>query len=97
MEKIEAHNRALIRKAMAAFGDMGLLNEEIISRKDHGTILNITGDDALYAYLEEENVSCSQRGGGIRLSFHLYNTEDEIDAIVKILKSAPGIFKTPKK
>ena len=97
MEKIEAHNRALIRKAVAAFGDMGLLSEGIKNRKDHGTILNITGDDALYAYLEEENVSCSQRGGGIRLSFHLYNTEDEIDAIVKILKSAPGIIKTPKK
>jgi selenocysteine lyase/cysteine desulfurase len=89
MEKIEAHNRGLIRKAMDAFGNLGLLSDAIRNRKDHGTILNIRGDDALYAYLEEENVSCSQRGGGIRLSFHLYNTEEEIDAIVKILKSAP--------
>jgi len=97
MEKIEAHNRRLIHKAMDAFGELGLISDVIRNRKDHGTILNITGDDALYAYLEQENVCCSQRGGGIRLSFHLYNTEDEINAIAKILKSAPRTLKTPKK
>jgi selenocysteine lyase/cysteine desulfurase len=97
IEKIEAHNRRLIQRAMEAFGDLGLLSNSIRSRKDHGNILNISGDDTLYAYLEQENVSCSQRGGGIRFSFHLYNTEDEIDAIVKILKSAPGSLKTSKK
>jgi len=97
MKKIEAHNRQLIRKAIDAFGTLGLIGDTISNRKDHGTILNITGDDALYAYLEQENVSCSQRGGGIRLSFHLYNTESEIDTIIKILKSAPGTLITPKK
>ncbi len=96
IEKIEAHNRRLIRKAMDAFGELGLLSDTIRNRKDHGTILNIPGNDALFSYLEKENVCCSQRGGGIRLSFHLYNTENEIDAIVKILKSAPRNLKTSK-
>ena len=41
----------------------------------------------MYQKLLENDVFCAQRGDGVRLSFHFYNTESEIDAIVKILKT----------
>jgi selenocysteine lyase/cysteine desulfurase len=40
----------------------------------------------MYAKLIEKDIICAQRGNGIRLSFHFYNTENEIDKIVDILK-----------
>ncbi len=94
---IEAHNRKLMKKAKEEFGNLGLLKDEILFRNDHSTIFNLIGDDRLYHYLEEQNVCCSQRGGGIRLSFHIYNTENEIDRIAEFLKSAPGKLTTTKK
>jgi selenocysteine lyase/cysteine desulfurase len=97
LKSIEAHNRKLMAKAIHEFGALGLLDDTILTRKEHGTILNIRGNDALYHYLEAENVSCSQRGGGIRLSFHLYNKEADIEAMVQILKGADPSLSTPKK
>lgn len=82
---------------MEGLESLGLIDNTITKRKEHGAILNIHGDDGLFNYLEGNNVCCSQRGGGIRLSFHLYNTETEIDNILDILKTAPSSLITRKK
>jgi selenocysteine lyase/cysteine desulfurase len=89
IKNIEEHNRALVKKALQCFGELGLLTKDVLQRKDHSTIFNIRGDDALFDHLITNNVSCSQRGGGIRLSFHIYNDEKDIEKIADILKSAP--------
>ena len=44
-----------------------------------------TDTEALFARLEANNVACSVRNGGIRLSPHYYNNESEIDAVIDIL------------
>jgi selenocysteine lyase/cysteine desulfurase len=88
VEKIEEHNTILCNKAKKELGELGLLEEIVLHRKEHGTIFKIKGDDALFQHLTKNDVICSQRGGGIRLSFHFYNTEKEIDKIIKILKKA---------
>ncbi|MFD0798185.1 aminotransferase class V-fold PLP-dependent enzyme [Maribacter chungangensis] len=86
MDAITEHNRMLSEKAKKEFGERGLLRQDIVARKTHSTIFNIKGDDALFHRLLEHNVVCAQRGNGIRLSFHFYNTQKEIDTIVKILE-----------
>ncbi len=88
MDKIEEQNKALSSKAKLEFTRLGLLQEQVIQRNKHSTIFNIKGDTKLYNFLTENNVICSQRGDGIRLSFHFYNTEKDINAIIKIIKSA---------
>ena len=60
----------------------------MVDRKTHSTIFNIKADDAIFKRLTDNNIICSQRGDGIRLSFHLYNTEKDIDAIINALKTA---------
>jgi len=83
---IEAQNKKLALKAKAEFTELGLLEDGVLNRKEHSTIFNIKGNDQLFAHLTENDVICAQRGNGIRLGFHFYNTEKEIDAIVEILK-----------
>ncbi len=85
-DKIEAQNEVLSQKAKKEFSELGLLKDNVALRKGHSTIFNIKGDDKLFEQLSNNNIICSQRGSGIRLSFHFYNTEKEIDTIVGILK-----------
>ena len=87
MDKIASHNALLSKKAKKEFHELGLLSHSVRERKAHSTIFNIMGDGSVYQALLKNDVFCAQRGNGIRLSFHFYNTEDEIDAIVKILKA----------
>ena len=71
---------------MSAFSELDLLAPSILKRKQHSTIFNIKGDEKLFNKLTEENIVVSPRGGGIRLSFHFYNTEEEVDIVAKLLK-----------
>ncbi|HET8736133.1 MAG TPA: aminotransferase class V-fold PLP-dependent enzyme [Pricia sp.] len=85
---IETHLAKLSKKGQEEFAELGLLEDAVVARKAHSTIFKINGDKRLYRKLEQHDVVCSQRGGGIRLSFHCYNTETDVDQIVKILKTA---------
>ncbi len=87
MDRIDAHNRNLGKLAKARFEELGLLAGSVIRRKHHSTIFNITGDEKLLNHLKTNKVACSQRGGGIRLGFHVYNTENDVDRIVDILRT----------
>lgn len=85
-DKIEAQNQKLSQLAKAEFSRLGLLENYVTLRKEHSTIFNIKGDEPLFNYLIENDVSCAQRGNGIRLGFHFYNTEKELYTLVGILK-----------
>ncbi|KKL57277.1 hypothetical protein LCGC14_2236990, partial [marine sediment metagenome] len=85
---IEKHLETLSEKAKREFTALELLEDAVSARTSHSTIFNIKGDDKLFQKLTENNVVCSQRGSGIRFSFHFYNTEKDIDAIAQLLKSS---------
>lgn len=86
MDQIEKQNNSLSGKAMNELGSMGLLEDEILKRKEHGTIFKICAERSLFDHLLQNGVRCSWRANGIRLSFHFYNTEEDIDRIVNIVK-----------
>lgn len=87
MNHISDQLQKLSQKAKNDFSDLGLLEEKVVERSMHSTVFKIKGDNQLFQKLSDEDVVCALRGDGIRLSFHFYNTENEIDAIVDILKS----------
>ena len=76
----------LSKLAFAEFGNLGLLQPELLEREHHSTIFNLSLGEKQYAKLMEHRVLCAQRGDGVRLSFHFYNTENEIEEIVDLLK-----------
>ncbi len=86
-QNIEKKLKELFEKAKNEFADLGLLEDAVVERAAHSTIFNIKGDETLFNKLTENKIICSQRSSGIRLSFHIYNSENDIDAIVKILKT----------
>ena len=86
LENVQAQLQKLSNRAMTAFSDLGLLQPFVSQRKQHSTIFNIKDDKKLFDKLTEENVVVSPRGGGVRLSFHFYNTEEEVDVIATLLK-----------
>ncbi|TLP78791.1 aminotransferase class V-fold PLP-dependent enzyme [Maribacter sp. ACAM166] len=88
VDKITAHNRKLSEKAKHEFQGLGLLDDKFYGRGNHSTIFNIEANEATFQHLQNNDVYCAKRGQGVRLSFHLYNTEEEIDTIVKILKTS---------
>ena len=86
-QNIEMKLKGFSDYAKKELTNLGLLQNEVVQRKAHSTIFNIKGGDSLFNALTDENIICSQRGDGIRLSFHIYNTKNDIDRIVKILKT----------
>jgi len=86
LEDIQHHLKKLSNKAMETFTEMDLLEAYVPNREQHSTIFNIKGDEKLFNKLVAENVVASPRGGGVRLSFHFYNTEEEIDVLGTLLK-----------
>ncbi|MFD2587834.1 aminotransferase class V-fold PLP-dependent enzyme [Croceitalea marina] len=87
LKKIAEQNNKLSDKARNEFNEFGLLDDIVVKRNTHSTIFNMKANQRVFNKLLEHNVVCVQRGDGIRISFHFYNTLDEVDEIVKILKS----------
>lgn len=86
LKKIENQNNQLSQKAKIAFESLGLLDKVSAGRDKHSTIFNIKADKRVFEELFKNEVVCVQRGDGIRISFHFYNTLEEVSEIINILK-----------
>ena len=89
MGAVDQYNREMSLKVRQSLGNRGLLPDYIAQGGRHSTIFNIPEPGGRYAHLKAHDIVCSARGGGIRLSFHCYNTENDLDKLLEILKSAP--------
>ncbi len=87
MDLVEARIDELSQLANKEFTDLGLLQEMVVKRPHHSSIFNIKGDDKLFQHLRGKGIICSQRGDGIRISFHYFNTPEELEFLIKILKT----------
>jgi len=87
MNYITNQNRKLARLAKKVFTEMGLLEQAVVNRDSHSTIFNIQGTLATFKKLRSHNIICSLRGSGIRVSFHFYNTKQDLNKLVSVLQS----------
>tara|TARA_R110002051_G_scaffold159536_1_gene230856 strand:- start:1778 stop:2863 length:1086 start_codon:yes stop_codon:yes gene_type:complete len=88
MDSISAANRELSAFALQEFSKLGVLEESVVKRKTHSTIFTIAGDQKLFDQLTHHHIICSQRGKGIRLSFHFYNTTKNIRKVIDVIKKS---------
>lgn len=86
MELVQERITTLSNRAKQEFTEMGLLEDIVVKRKQHSSIYNIKGDIQLYNFLRSKDVICSQRGDGIRISFHYFNTEEELEYLLRTLR-----------
>ena len=78
IDRVTAHNLRLARALTAALG----------LPDPPAPIVRLQVDDAegAAARLQEAGIACSVRGGSVRLSFHLYNDETDVELAVAALR-----------
>jgi selenocysteine lyase/cysteine desulfurase len=86
MKKIEHYLQQLTAIAKQEFMKLGLLDDSQARRSQRSTIFNLKGDAELFQKLKENNIICSLRGKGIRVSFHLYNSEEDLEKLLSLLR-----------
>ena len=84
IDKIEKKINSLSFYTLEKLKTKKVLASKIIKRSSHSNIFNIRGDEKLFQHLLENNIICSKRGDGIRISINFYNTKDEIDYFLSI-------------
>jgi selenocysteine lyase/cysteine desulfurase len=85
MDAISEKNKSLIIFAKSEFLKKGILEDSVVNRNEHSTIFSLKGDDAVFQKLKDNNIISSQRGNGIRVSFHFYNTHEELQKLLDLL------------
>ncbi|MDT0555886.1 aminotransferase class V-fold PLP-dependent enzyme [Patiriisocius hiemis] len=85
METISSKLKELINYSKEAFTEKGLLEDSILHRDNHSSIFNIKGDASVFQKLKENNIICSLRGSGIRVSMHYYNTKEDLDKLLSLV------------
>ena len=85
-EKIYKKISSLSDKAKLRFTEIGLLSDSTLLRESHSSIFNLKGDQAMFQKLRNNNIICSPRGGGIRVSFHYYNSEDDLNRLLEVIR-----------
>lgn len=84
-ERLFAHIESLAQLANQRFLEHGLLQEAIAHRAPWSPIFNIRASGADLNQLERNNIVASLRGDGVRVSFHFYNSEDDLEALLEVL------------
>lgn len=84
-EKITEKIKALKTKAFKEFSKRNLLGKAVQQRPEHSSLFNIKGDDKRFEKLNNNNIICSQRGDGIRVSFHYYNSEEDLGKLLEVI------------
>lgn len=87
IETIETQIKTVSEKAFDELKDFGLLEDKVLARTSHSSIfmLNISQDK--FEDFQHANIILSKRGQGLRISFHYYNTFDDLERLIEVLKA----------
>ena len=86
MKNIQEQIDKLKEIARSRFAAAGLIDDWLAERKDFSSLFNIRGDEKLFNQLKGEGIITSQRGDGIRVSMHYYNSEKDLNHLFRVLK-----------
>ncbi len=87
VEKCYSHIRQLSNDAKSELNRLGFLQDTVVNREFHSNIFNLKGGKSLFEKLNQNQISSSPRGGGIRVGFHYYNDNNDLDKLIEVLKS----------
>jgi selenocysteine lyase/cysteine desulfurase len=87
MENVEAHIRELVQALLARVRDLGVCAKTPVGSAGPLVVLQSTDSNLLLQKLAERDIVASNRHDGLRLAFHVYNTMDDVEAVMEILKA----------
>jgi len=95
LENIGSHIAKLARALMDGAARLGLRAKTPPDSVGPLVVLQCSNAAALVEKLAAENIVCSSRHDGLRLSFHVYNTLDDVEAVVGVLQQNLDLFQSP--
>ena len=86
LDFVEKSNQELCLMARNAFNRIGLISEWEYSNNQHSTIINLPLDEKAIHKINDAGILGARRGKGLRISFHFYNTAEDLNHLLKILE-----------
>lgn len=83
---IYAHNQRLLSMLIEALPEDALLSCAAKGTHGNAALIKVRNYDSAAADLSEAGIFHDTRKGGVRVSVHLYNDEDDIAALIDVLK-----------
>ena len=86
MENVASHIRKLTQSLLNCALDLGIRAKTPSDSAGPLVVLQSTDSNLLVQKLAESDIVASNRHDGLRVAFHVYNTLDDVKAVVEILK-----------
>jgi selenocysteine lyase/cysteine desulfurase len=86
MANIAEHIRSLAQELLRSVGELGMLAKTPADSAGPLVVLQARDSSLLVQKLAESGIVASNRYDGLRISFHVYNTMDDVKAVAEILK-----------
>lgn len=86
LDVIEKTNKELADKARHELHAKGLIPDWLMERKEQSSIISLPIDNETILKLESKKIICSVRGANTRISFHFYNTVENLNELLETLE-----------
>jgi selenocysteine lyase/cysteine desulfurase len=86
LAEVAAHIAGLAAALVSGAREMGIELKTPIDSVGPLVVLRSKDSDALVAKLAARDIVASCRYDGLRIAFHVYNTTDDVDAVLRVLK-----------
>ena len=86
MENVASHIKALAQSLLSCCRDLGIRAKTPADSAGPLVVLQCKDSTALVQKLAESNIVASNRHDGLRISFHVYNTMNDVRVVVEVLK-----------
>lgn len=86
MENVAAHIKKLAQSLLSQALDLGIRSKTPADSAGPLVVLQSKDSNLLVQKLAENDIVASNRHDGLRLAFHVYNTMDDVKAVVEVLK-----------
>jgi selenocysteine lyase/cysteine desulfurase len=86
MENVAGHIKKLAKSLLSCAHDLGIHTRTPADSAGPLVVLQCKDSNLLVQKLAESDIVASNRHDGLRISFHVYNTMDDVKAVVEVLK-----------
>ena len=87
LENVAGHIKNLAQSLLGYAHDLGIRAKTPADSAGPLVVLQCKDSTLLVQKLAESNIVASNRHDGLRISFHVYNTMDDVKAVVEVLKT----------
>lgn len=83
---VAEHIKSLTQYLLSVSRDLGIRSKTPADSAGPLVVLQSTDSDLLVQELQESDIVASNRHDGLRISFHVYNTMEDVQAVAEVLK-----------